>query len=55
VALVILAPLVVLDDLRKGFFDALPSRESALALHALSAAADLVTVSAQARVDHPVC
>jgi hypothetical protein len=54
-ALVILASLVVLDDLWKDFFDALTRCESALALEALSAAADLVTVSAQARVDHPVC
>jgi len=54
-ALVILAPLVALDDFGKDFFDALTRCESALALEALSAAADLVTVSAQARVDHPVC
>jgi len=54
-ALVILASLVALDDLWKNFFDALTGCESAFALEALSAAADLVTVSAQARVDHPVC
>jgi hypothetical protein len=53
--LVILASLVALDDLWKDFFDALTRCEAALALDALSAAADLVTVSAQARVDHPVC
>jgi hypothetical protein len=54
-ALVIFASLVALDDLWKGFFDTLTRCETALALEALSAAADLVTVSAQARVDHPVC
>jgi hypothetical protein len=54
-ALVILASLVALDDLWKDFFDALTRGESALTLEALSTAADLVTVSAQARVDHPVC
>jgi hypothetical protein len=54
-ALVILASLVALDDLWKDFFDALTRGESALTLEALSAAADLVTVSTQARVDHPVC
>ena len=54
-ALVILASLVALDDLWKNFFDALTRCESALALETLSAAADLVTVSAQARVDHPIC
>ena len=54
-ALVILASLIALDDLWKDFFDALTSCESTFALEALSAAADLVAVSAQARVDHPVC
>jgi len=54
-ALVILASLVALDDLWKDLFDALTRCKSALALEALSAAADLVTVSTQARVDHPVC
>jgi len=54
VALVILAPLVALDDLWEDLFDALTRRESALALEALSAAANLVPVSTQARVDHPV-
>jgi hypothetical protein len=54
-ALVILASLIALDDLRKDFFDALTRRKSAFALEALPAAADLVTVSTQARVDHPVC
>jgi hypothetical protein len=54
-ALVILAPLVAFDDFGKDFFDALTRCKSALALNALSTAADLVTVSAQARVDHPVC
>jgi hypothetical protein len=53
-ALVILAPLVALDYFWKDFFDALTRCESALAFEALSATADLVTVSAQARVDHPV-
>jgi hypothetical protein len=53
-ALVILASLIALDDLRKDLFDALTRRKSAFALEALSAAADLVTVSTQARVDHPV-
>jgi hypothetical protein len=54
-ALVILASLVALDDLWKDFFYSLTRREAALALEALSAAADLVTISTQARVDHPVC
>jgi hypothetical protein len=53
--LVIFTSLVALDDLWKDFFDALTRCESALALEALSASADLVAVSAQARVDHPVC
>ena len=54
-ALVILASLVALDNLREDFFDALTRCESAFALEALTTAADLVTVSAQARVDHPIC
>jgi len=54
-ALIILASLIALDDLRKDLFDALTRRESAFALEALSTAADLVTVSTQTRVDHPVC
>jgi len=47
-ALVIFASLVALDDLRKDLFDALTRCKSAFALEALSAAADLVTVSTQA-------
>ena len=54
-ALVVLASLVALDDFWKDFFDALTRCESALALEALSAAANLITVSAQTRVDNPVC
>jgi len=53
-ALVVLAALIALDDLRKDLLNALTRRESAFALETLSAASDLVTVSTQTRVDHPV-
>ena len=54
-ALVVLASFVTLDDFWKDLFYALTRCESALALEALSAAANLITVSAQARVDNPIC